>query len=285
MQGKKCALTLCGIHAIVGVTARFSAGLRGLFQQSEGPLLLYLLIVCLSEGGHAAATQRHTQCYCQIFEKSAPARIIAVGFALLIFAGRGAADAAVCRTPRRTRRPAGRAVYRNERRLCDRAGRGGHRRHVQPVRAGCHCDFDTDRRSGRRVHRHGAGVGCRAAHQLKGPLPRAGGTERREPGRAWLRLVRAILLVTLICEVAGAVLSFPSFARDHMPLQAVWLSIFHSIAAFNNAGFDALGGGQSLIPYQNDLLLNLVTDALVIVGGIGFMVILDVGAAAGSSAE
>ena len=89
-------------------------------------------------------------------------------------------------------------------------------------------------------------------------------------------LVRAILLVTLICEVAGAALSFPSFARDHMPLQAVWLSIFHSIAAFNNAGFDALGGGQSLIPYRNDLLLNLVTDALVIVGGIGFMVILDV---------
>ena len=41
-----------------------------------------------------------------------------------------------------------------------------------------------------------------------------------------VRLVRAILLVTLICEVAGAVLSFPSFARDHMPLQAVWLSIF-----------------------------------------------------------
>ena len=92
-----------------------------------------------------------------------------------------------------------------------------------------------------------------------------------------VRLVRAILLMTLICEVAGAALSFPSFARDHMPLQAVWLSIFHSIAAFNNAGFDALGGGQSLIPYQNDLLLNLVTDALVIVGGIGFMVILDVG--------
>lgn len=92
-----------------------------------------------------------------------------------------------------------------------------------------------------------------------------------------VRLVRAILLMTLICEVSGAALSFPSFARDHMPLQAVWLSIFHSIAAFNNAGFDALGGGQSLIPYQNDLLLNLVTDALVIVGGIGFMVILDVG--------
>ena len=92
-----------------------------------------------------------------------------------------------------------------------------------------------------------------------------------------VRLVRAILLMTLICEVAGAAFSFPSFARNHMPLQAVWLSIFHSIAAFNNAGFDALGGGQSLIPYQNDVLLNIVTDALVIVGGSGFMVILDVG--------
>ncbi len=41
---------------------------------------------------------------------------------------------------------------------------------------------------------------------------------------------------------AGAVLSFPAFAPHHMPLQAVWLSIFHSIASFNNAGFDALGG-------------------------------------------
>lgn len=116
------------------------------------------------------------------FLKISPGAHHCRGLCAADFAGRGAADAAVCRTPRRTRRPAGRAVYRNERRLCDRAGRGGHRRHVQPVRAGCHCDFDTDRRSGRRVHRHGAGAGRRAAHQLKGPLPRAGGAERREPG-------------------------------------------------------------------------------------------------------
>lgn len=97
-----------------------------------------------------------------------------------------------------------------------------------------------------------------------------------------VRLVRAVLLMTLICEGAGAVLSFPAFASDHMPLQAVWLSIFHSVASFNNAGFDALGGGHSLIPYRDDLLLNVVTDALVIVGGIGFMVILDVGRCRGN---
>ena len=92
-----------------------------------------------------------------------------------------------------------------------------------------------------------------------------------------VRLVRAILLMTLICEIAGAALSFPAFASDHMPLHAVWLSNFHSIASFNNAGFDILGGGTNLIPYRDNVLLNVVTDALVIVGGIGFMVILDVG--------
>ena len=97
-----------------------------------------------------------------------------------------------------------------------------------------------------------------------------------------VRLVRAVLLMTLICEGAGAVLSFPALAGNHMPLQAVWLSIFHSIASFNNAGFDALGGGTNLIPYRGDVLLNIVTDALVIVGGIGFMVILDVGRCRGN---
>ena len=82
----------------------------------------------------------------------------------------------------------------------------------------------------------------------------------------------AILLMTLICEVAGAALSFPSFARDHMPLQAVWLSIFHSIAAFNNAGFDALGGGQSLIHEKWSRLLacrvkNCICRRRAVIGG------------------
>ena len=71
-----------------------------------------------------------------------------------------------------------------------------------------------------------------------------------------------------------------------MPLQAVWLSIFHSIAAFNNAGFDALGGGQSLIPYRNDLLLNLVTDARrSLWAASASWSFWTWGAAAGSSAE
>lgn len=54
------------------------------------------------------------------------------------------------------------------------------------------------------------------------------------------------------------------------------ISEFHSVASFNNAGLDILGGLQNLIPYGDDVFLNIVTSALVIVGGIGFPVILDV---------
>lgn len=94
--------------------------------------------------------------------------------------------------------------------------------------------------------------------------------------KGMVRLVRAILLMTLCFEGVGAVLSFPVFCRDFAPLHALGLSLFHSIAAFNNAGFDILGGLQNLIPYRDDLLLNLTTSALIFFGGLGFLVILDI---------
>ena len=57
--------------------------------------------------------------------------------------------------------------------------------------------------------------------------------------------------------------------------KAIGISIFHSIAAFNNSGFDILGGMQNLIPYRDDVFLNLVTCALIFFGGIGFLVICE----------
>ena len=72
------------------------------------------------------------------------------------------------------------------------------------------------------------------------------------------------------------ILSFIVFVQDYPPLHALGISVFHSIAAFNNSGFDVLGGLQNLIPYRNDVLLNLTTCGLIIFGGIGFFVILDV---------
>ena len=92
-----------------------------------------------------------------------------------------------------------------------------------------------------------------------------------------VRLVKAVLLLTLCFEGAGVVLSFLVFSQDYAPLHALWISIFHSIAAFNNSGFDILGNLQNLIPYRDNILLNLTTCGLIIFGGLGFLVMLDIG--------
>ena len=91
-----------------------------------------------------------------------------------------------------------------------------------------------------------------------------------------VRLIQWVLKVTLCFEGAGAVLSFLTFSQDYPLPRALWTSVFHSVAAFNNSGFDIRGGMQNLIPYQSDVLLNLVTCALIIFGGLGFLVMLDI---------
>lgn len=91
-----------------------------------------------------------------------------------------------------------------------------------------------------------------------------------------VRLVKNVLLMTLCFEGAGALLSFPVFVRDYQPLEALGISLFHSVAAFNNSGFDILGGLRNMIPYQDNVLLNLTTCGLIFFGGLGFLVILDV---------
>lgn len=91
-----------------------------------------------------------------------------------------------------------------------------------------------------------------------------------------VKIVKAVLTMTLIFEVIGAMLSYIVFSRDFEPMKALGISIFHSIAAFNNSGFDILGGLQNLIPYQSNVLLNLTTCFLIIFGGLGFLVIKEV---------
>ena len=91
-----------------------------------------------------------------------------------------------------------------------------------------------------------------------------------------VKLVRAVLFMTLFFDTLGALLSFIVFVQDYPLLHAMGISVFHSIAAFNNSGFDILGGLRNLIPYQDNILLNLTTAGLIIFGGIGFLVILDV---------
>ena len=89
-----------------------------------------------------------------------------------------------------------------------------------------------------------------------------------------VKLTSFIFKGTVIIEMIGAILMFPSFMKDFGVTMGIYYSIFHSISAFCNAGFDNLGS-NSLINYATDPLLNLVIAALIILGGIGFSVWFD----------
>ena len=89
-----------------------------------------------------------------------------------------------------------------------------------------------------------------------------------------VRLTRFILKGTFLVELLGALALLPAFCRDY-GLRGVWMSVFHSVSAFCNAGFDILGRTDSFYPsltaYAADPLVNIVIMLLIIVGGIGFL--------------
>ena len=94
-----------------------------------------------------------------------------------------------------------------------------------------------------------------------------------DSGKGVIRFVKSVFQTTLIFELSGAALSFIVFSKDYPPLKALGISLFHSVAAFNNSGFDILGNFQSLTAYRDNILLNLVTCVMIFFGGIGFLVI------------
>ena len=97
-----------------------------------------------------------------------------------------------------------------------------------------------------------------------------------DSGKGLVRFIKSIFITTIIFEFTGAALSFIVFRQDFPLVKAIGVSLFHSVAAFNNSGFDILGGGKNLIPYQKDVLLNMVTCGLIVFGGIGFLVIREI---------
>lgn len=90
-----------------------------------------------------------------------------------------------------------------------------------------------------------------------------------------LRLLRMLFLVTFGFELLGALLAFPIFLQDYSVGRAAWLSVFHSVSTFNNAGFDLIGG-NSLGNYQHHVPMLLLTSGLTICGGLGFFVMYNV---------
>jgi trk system potassium uptake protein TrkH len=85
---------------------------------------------------------------------------------------------------------------------------------------------------------------------------------------------RFIAATVIACEGLGALVLSLRFLRDLPAGKAVWNGVFTSVSAFCNAGFDVLGGNMtSFEPYVGDITVNLVVPALIIVGGLGFIVI------------
>lgn len=90
-----------------------------------------------------------------------------------------------------------------------------------------------------------------------------------------VRFTRSIVVVTLAVEAVGASLLSLRWVPDFGLVRGVYYGIFHSISAFNNAGFDLMGGFRSLTRYATDPMVTLTVAVLVILGGLGFTVLAD----------
>lgn len=89
-----------------------------------------------------------------------------------------------------------------------------------------------------------------------------------------MKLFKYVLTFTFIVEGIGAILLSFRFIPIYGTLKGIWYSIFHSISAFCNAGFDLTG--DSIYPFRNDLLINFTLMALIVIGGLGFMVTAEI---------
>jgi len=89
-----------------------------------------------------------------------------------------------------------------------------------------------------------------------------------------LKLLKSIIKITLIIELIGAFFTFFVFIQYYEFFDAIGISLFHSISAFNNAGFDIIGS-NSLVNYKDNILLNVITMLVSLLGGIGFLVVKD----------
>jgi trk system potassium uptake protein TrkH len=91
------------------------------------------------------------------------------------------------------------------------------------------------------------------------------------------RFVLTVLKLTLIFELTGAAILAARWTGEYGLGRAAYYGLFHAISAFNNAGFSLFS--DSLMRYRGDWIVNLVIVALVICGGLGFVVLTEIGRA------
>ena len=94
-----------------------------------------------------------------------------------------------------------------------------------------------------------------------------------------VKLTRFLFLTSFAIEGIGALLLFPVFVPQY-GVKGIWLSVFHSISAFCNAGFDLMGDKtgkfSSLTSFSGNVYLNMVVCSLIILGGLGFLTWRDI---------
>jgi len=83
-----------------------------------------------------------------------------------------------------------------------------------------------------------------------------------------------VLRLTLLFEGVGTLVLFARFLFDYGPVTALWQAFFHTVSAFCNAGFGLRD--DSLMRYQADWVVNLAVMGLIVTGGIGFPVLIDI---------
>ncbi len=119
--------------------------------------------------------------------------------------------------------------------------------------------------SGRKI-----GLKQRSTMQEAIAAPRVGGI---------VRLTGFIIRTTIIIELIGTVILSAVFCRDMGIGRGIWYGLFHSISAFCNAGFDLMGAREqfsSLTYYASHPVVNTAVMALIVTGGIGFLMWEDI---------
>ena len=87
-----------------------------------------------------------------------------------------------------------------------------------------------------------------------------------------VKMVKYVLMFTVSVQFFGALLFSTQFVPEYGLGRGIFYSIFHSISAFCNAGFDIFGNFSSLTSYNSNAVVILVASALIIIGGLGFTV-------------
>ncbi len=111
------------------------------------------------------------------------------------------------------------------------------------------------------------GLNTRVITQNSLSVPQVGGI---------VRLTKRVFVGTILFEAIGAGLLYFYFCPILGPLKGLWFSVFHSVSAFCNAGFDLMGSEQnqfaSLTGVADNVYFNVIIMLLIIIGGLGFIV-------------